>query len=667
MKKVLFGQTSNAGGGEPFWQPWGFGGWIARLLGFLALLFTLLLLLSLFQKQTPYYDDDEDDDERIARLIPDFIRNPGNPIGTTPVDTTTNIRTDIDDPGRYLPPPDDNRLNPIDSTDIIDDNHRQVVRNRLNVLLDADSGDEIFNQWSEEFKTLYPSDDYKVTYYDPLTKLMQIEVPEDDRQRLIAELPQEISDISFMVFPEGMLGPLAHQPNDPAFQEPQLNWYFDPIQCYDAWDITMGSPNIIVAIVDSYFDLGHDDLNSERIVMPYSVWRRTGNVAPDESVESPCFEHGSMVASQALGTIDNERGAAGIAPLCKFMPISMGHQFTSMTMVQGVLYAIYQGAAVVNISAGTSWPDEVAEWPLEEQIEFARTQWLEEQGVWDWVTALVNQRNVTLVWAAGNENVFSAMDASKRGPASIKVSALDTDLTKASFSNFGNFPEYNVEESTVSAPGVDIIGAKPFNTYDIGPGTSFAAPIVTGVVALMKSIDPTLSTAEITQILQETGKPVPNCPTIGPMIQVRDALLRVKENFANFDDIMQDHSKIIGLWRSTTLMHRVSQGVTHPEDELRIYFDIQSESAGQFICCEVRPKDDYVAPLQINWGSDVINVNMTQTAQCEGRDRSYDQTNYRFTKDPETGQVKVLFNLSDANGGGERSFFIRKVRERNDN
>ena len=663
MKKILFGQPTAAGGNAPFWQPWGFGGWLARLLGFLVLLFALLLLLSLFKKQQPRDDDDDDDGPLTERVLPDSIVRPRPPIGNNPIDTTTNVRRNIDNPGENLPPNDSNYIHPIDSTDIIERDHRQIVRNRLNVLLDSDASDDTFNKWSDEFKALYPSDDYKVTYYDPLTKLMQIEVPEDQRETLLQQLPQQITDIQFKVFPEGLLGPLAHHPNDPIFQHQEYSWYYDPIQVFEAWDITMGSPNVTLAICDTYFDLEHDELNSDRIVKPYSIWRRTGNVAPAEDAEGSVLKHGSMVASMALGNIDNERGSAGIAPLVKFMPISMGSTFTSMTMAQGVLYAIYQGANVVNISAGTAWPDEVQQLTLDEQIEFAQTYWLEEQAVWDWINELANRRNVTIVWAAGNENIFTAMDASKRGPATIKVSAVDPNLRKAEFSNFGNFAERDIDESTVSGPGVDIFGAMPYNSYDMGGGTSYAAPIVAGTVALMKSLDPTLTTQEIIRILRETGKPVQGCPTIGPLIQVRDALLKVKDNFANFDDIMRDHSKLIGLWRSTTLLLRTTNGVQHPEDEVRLYFDVKSESEGQHITCEVRPHDDYTAPFTIEWGSDKFIFHQPDAATCPGRDRQYNAQDYILKPDPSGSGQLMCSHLSN---GREVNYFLRKVEQRED-
>lgn len=666
MKKILYGPTGGAGGnGEPFWKPWGAGGWLLRLLLFLALMFLLILLLNLFREP-----DAPANDNRMARTdLPDPIVNPVTPDpDRVPVDTTANVPHDIPNPGPYLPSPDDNNIPPIDDDEIIiDDDHRQIVGDRLNVILDSSADDETFRQWAQEFHDNYPdTTKYQIVYYDRLTKLLQIMVPEEERVQIMNELPQKITDISFMVFPEGLMGNLqrnsSRRPNDPVFEEPELAWYFDAIQAYEAWQITKGSPEVVIAICDSYFDLNHDDLNSDRIVNPYSVARRTGNVAPGDDSDPTSFLHGSMVASQALGNMNNGRGTAGIAPMCKFMPVSLGHQMSSITVLQGLLYAIYQGASVINLSVGDQYDDAVSQLSIEDQIAISQQYALEEQAVWDYTANLANERNVTIVWAAGNENVFSALDASKRGNASIKVSAVDKELHKADFSNFGNFPEYNVEESTISAPGVDIIGAKPWNTYDIGPGTSFAAPIVTGAVALMKSIDPTLSTAEIAAILKETGRPVEGNTTIGPLLQIKDALLRVQGNFARFDDIMSNHNNFIGLWQSTNLL-RVTRNGQPTNDMCRQYIEVTSTSAGRAIYYDATAtRQDFTAPITIQWQQDKIILTQTQSATAPGvTDNGFMPAT--FTCMPDSNNLLKCQYRSE---NDTDTFYLRKITQRND-
>ena len=655
MKKVYFGSSeASPEGNEPFWKPWGFGGWLLRLVGFLILLFILGVLLSLFKSSRS---------KDTARTeIPDPIVNPVTPDpGRVPLPGDENFPHDIQNPGRNLPQPGDNNIPPHDEDDIEDDEGRQVVGDRLNVILDA-ADDQTFNKWADEFKTLYPADDYKVVYYDRMTQLLQIQIPREERNQIMQALPTQINDISFYVFPEGLMGTLGYKPNDLVFDYPETSWYFDPIQAYDAWEITKGSPDVIVAICDSYFDLNHDDLNSNRIVKPYSVMRRNSNVKPAEGCDEISFLHGSMVASQALGNMDNQRGTAGIAPGCKFMPVSMGHEMTNIIVLQGLLYAIYQGASVVNLSVGDYYTDEIKSLSLEEQIQLSKVRCLEEQAVWDYVAELARERNVTIVWAAGNENVFSALDASKRGDASIKVAAVDKDLHKADFSNFGNIEEYDLHESTISAPGVDIIGAKPYNTYEVGPGTSFAAPIVTGAVALMKSLDPTLSTAEIIEILRATGKPIQGDATIGKLLQIKDALMMVKNNFADFDDIMANHEKFVGLWRSTTLLEITTNGQPTGK-KCRSYYDITSTEGGTSIIYATDTEKDYTTSLSINWKPNEIVLKEAGN-KTNPTDDTYKFVPLTIVCAPDSAhQMKCL--ATDPNGAST-TIYLRKVTHRQD-
>ena len=126
---------------------------------------------------------------------------------------------------------------------------------------------------------------------------------------------------------------------------------------------------------------------------------------------------------------------------------------------------------------------------------------------------------------------------------------------------------------------------------------------------------------------------------------------------------MRDHSKFIGLWRSTTLLHRTENGVIHNEDEIRMYFQIDSEANGQFILCEVRPKDDYISPITISWGSDRIEMQMIGQAVCEGRVRKYDQLNFTCTAD--TSQSRLIM-CSHYSNGEPVYYKLRKVSERDD-
>ena len=255
------------------------------------------------------------------------------------------------------------------------------------------------------------------------------------------------------------------------------------------------------------------------------------------------LSHGTMVGSIAVGAADNAHGSAGIAPACSFMPVSLGRRFGCFAMLQGLLYAINHGAQVVNISAGMSFTDAMANMSVEQQIEIARREFRDQEAVWKYVFDMADKFYVTIVWAAGNENVFTALDASKRGDNTIKVSAVDKSMSKAMFSNFGNFPERRIYESTVSAPGVGIYGEVPRGgTAQLVDGTSFSAPIVSGAVGLVKSLDPTLSTQSIASIFKATGQPVRQDRTIGPVVRIGAALDSVIGGFIPFYDFMGYYS-----------------------------------------------------------------------------------------------------------------------------
>jgi subtilisin family serine protease len=302
---------------------------------------------------------------------------------------------------------------------------------------------------------------------------------------------------------------------------------------YEAWGITQGSSDIIVGIVDSYMDLSHPELSGSRAIYPFSVTKGNTNVAPPRGIDKGIAGHGTLVTSVAVGNANNNAGSSGIAPRCRYIPVSIGEAINTITMVEGILYCMYHGASVINVSCGAQFPPEITSMPLDKQIEFSEQYGKRQEDMWNYVFKLANRRNVTIVWAAGNENCFGAMDTSKRNGNTIRVSAVDRNLKRAEFSNFGNFSNRGIYESTISAPGVDIWGALPNNSYDAWPGTSFSAPIITGVVALLKSENKDLTTTQIIKILQSTGKPVTGSPEIGNLVQVKDALLKAKQTVSS--------------------------------------------------------------------------------------------------------------------------------------
>lgn len=504
MKKIFFGNKSGTSG-TPFWQPWGFMGCLGRLLGFLLLLLLLLSLLGLFRKCQRGDADRESGSDPVAEW-----RRPiegGEDVG--------------------LPSPEDNvmppfeELEPVPSPD--DDGISEIYPNLLYVILDSGVDDETFLKFAKAFTSMYPAPDHRICSYSTGSKTLVLEVPENRRDEICRELPDRIPDVKFMVVPiEVMAMSESSVPRDTTAVSVPPSWHLLPIQAYDAWEVTQGSPDVIVGIVDSYMDLEHPSLRGGRCIYPYSVINGDADVSPRGS-DPDIFGHGTMVTSIAVGNPVSEVGISGIAPRCKYIPVSVGDCLNTVTLVEGLLYCMYHGASVINLSCGVVL-NGVGALPLEWQIRLAEQTKIQNEKVWDYVFGLADKHNVTIVWSAGNYSCLSAVDASKRNHNTIIVSAVDTLLRRADFSNFGNFEEYHLSESTISAPGVKVRGALPGRSFGEWDGTSFSAPIITGTVALLKSRNDSLTTPQIIEILKATGTPTVGTPEIGGLVQIKDAL-----------------------------------------------------------------------------------------------------------------------------------------------
>lgn len=192
--------------------------------------------------------------------------------------------------------------------------------------------------------------------------------------------------------------------------------------------------------------------------------------------------HGTMVAGVAAATGNNNKGIAGADWHTKILPIQAmdddGYGDTR-TVGDAISYAIEQGADVINLSLGTSAPDSY----VREAIELATAS------------------GIVVVAASGNDGcnciLYPAGDSEV-----IAVGALDTNAARASFSSWGN-------ELDIMAPGVGMTlpswsAAKPSNAYASGAaGTSFASPLVAGVISMMRSHSAELQPLHIIAALTE--------------------------------------------------------------------------------------------------------------------------------------------------------------------
>jgi thermitase len=130
-----------------------------------------------------------------------------------------------------------------------------------------------------------------------------------------------------------------------------------------------------------------------------------------------------------------------------------------------------------------------------------------------------------VVVAAGNSDEDAADFCPANAKGVITVSAIDENNNKAEFSNFIN----NVGMG-IAAPGVNIYSTMPNNTYKYLNGTSMATPYVAGLLGIMKSLNPDLTTQEAYEILKNSGIDTKNTSQTGKLIQPAEAVKRMFNN-----------------------------------------------------------------------------------------------------------------------------------------
>lgn len=573
----------------------------------------------------------------------------------------------------YLPEK-PNEIVPIDTTKIENDSsgYKRIVNNRLNVALIGKNPS--IENFAKSFKKVYPETTHKIIYYDTLTFRIQIEIPKEEREKIKKELPKKMPEFEMLIFEEGIMT-YQKRPNDPIFrQESKKYWYHEKVKALEAWDITNGDSNIVVAIIDDGFDLTHPELRG-KIYKPRNVAKGNSNVMN----RGKAGLHGTHVAGIALGMADNGQGSAGIASNCKFMPIQVGDDngvMSQTAVIDGILYAIHNGANVVNMSLGMAMPPGTSKLPIASQKQIIRGYFKEEEAFYDQLFEAAYKKNIIFVLAGGNDDVLIGFDPMQRSKHTIKVSATDPQDYKAVFSNHG-------ELSTISAPGVQIYNSIPGNKYDYLDGTSMAAPIVAGGIALIKSANPALSFSQIVDLLQSTGLQVTSSPDryVGNIMQLdkalgvakkrrdKDPILNCPDAQAKIDSLQQaieririgcmeeegrdtlkipdnenDFAFAEGRWKSTTYIYNENK------ERVVIYFEFMKNATGKITLVEP-DNTQCTADLSLKLLSKQFNINQVIEAVCSPISKKYQA--YTFECKP------------DKNGYAECTAQNKNVKENN--
>ena len=380
--------------------------------------------------------------------------------------------------------------------------------------------------------------DVKILEEFPLTGITRVRVPlgtvEETGRRLLAAGLVDLAE------PNYSLRLAQVVPDDPQYATDQA-WFYDLMGGPDAWAVTTGRPDVVVALIDGAVDLDHPDLAS-------NIWTNLGEVPgngldddgngfvddingydfigdwpgsgsgrpsqdndPDakpgdsalgdgedqdeDGVPDGAVGHGTQVAGIIAAVGNNQFGIAGAVWQVSIMALRVtspeGDGLFS-GLVAALEYAIANGADIVNISLAASVLPQSAQIAVEAAAA----------------------AGLILVGAAGNTGFDVTFPAAL--PEVIAVGSHDGEQAPDSrplFSPIG--PEVEFVAPGVDVPSTSVLPLTGEPTFGTGTGTSFSAPFVTGAVALIRALDPAASSDDVRRLLRDGAVDLPDAGAPG--------------------------------------------------------------------------------------------------------------------------------------------------------
>lgn len=375
-----------------------------------------------------------------------------------------------------------------------------------------------------------------------------------------------------------------------------------------------GDHEVTVAVIDSGVDFKHPDLKAQ-VLPPYNA------AAPANTTYTA--DHGTHVAGIIAAAKDNGIGGHGIHPKAKLLPIDVfnGKEGADdFTIAQGILYAIEQGADIINMSLGGYGESPLMQEAVQKAID----------------------SGITIVAAAGNEATDEySFPASFEGV--ISVGSTNNKNKLSSYSNYG--PSVDIV-----APGEDVYSTvydtKKGSSFIKFSGTSMASPVVAGIASLLKSKYPHLKPYEIEAILEMSAQDLGEKGydltyghgLVDPIKALQFDLQKLPKHYSETVEERLTNAKV--LTKNTV---NTEQGVFEQPDEKKWYkVDLEAEEYAQFTL-KGADKYDYAFDLYFypisHFGEvEPIHVNDVRIGKKEG---------YLFKAEQEG---TLLIGVKDHNG-----------------
>lgn len=264
---------------------------------------------------------------------------------------------------------------------------------------------------------------------------------------------------------ENFIAAGAFEPNDDQYAR---QWHLPKISAPAGWDLTTGTDLEPIAVIDSGVDPSHPDLKG-KLVGGY-------NFLDNNTDTHDVLGHGTAVAGTAAAASNNIIGVAGVAwenPVVPLVVLDPNNWATYYDIAQAITYAVDHGVRVINISIGGS----------------SRSSTLQNAVNYAW-------NHGAVIFACAHNYATSTPYYPAACDYAVAISATTSADLLASFSNYGNWID-------VAAPGTSIRTTNRGGGYGSWNGTSFSSPMAAGLAALMLSVNPDLTNAQLVELITQ--------------------------------------------------------------------------------------------------------------------------------------------------------------------